>query len=474
MGVSSRYWKIWRVNPASERVGYKLYSVALAQDFYQKQFSRNQNGDVEAALYSYFYNKKLEVEDKNRAVAGLCLRCYVSDPILKACQKIDSLFGNEKQFTYQDLLPFVLNDDGESLIVPDKDGKNQLILEKNGEPKTAAYKFFSVKILQTYKPDSQSRMSLDNWAYLQTRQNSEIKDFLSEFGFKHLSDWALMNRVRAKQLDRLSLRQRHLVEVFHAVYRRDRQQQRSQQARRCPEPTKAQQQEMLVLLKRRNVIINDSVELLKELKQIVVQLRQYDIWSHREPIEIQDPETGGYKLRPDLPTNSLNEVDLEQQEFLQFLQKHLKLALVKAVKQEIQASIIRLEKSKRYAPLAQKFLPGLKLYYGHGLALKEIAPQLGMSSWDQARRVLNPGELLSKVRSLTVQQLLDNILKKAEEKGLTKIPPEPDYLKTLSEQIEAFVDEEVFQEASEEIRVGKNRSMNSVYAQQVIQYLEQM
>ena len=59
------------------------------------------------------------------------------------------------------------------------------------------------------------------------------------------------------------------------------------------------------------------------------------------------------------------------------------------------------------------------------MSLKEIAPELGMKNWDQARRILNPGELLSKVRSKTVEQMLESILKKAAEKGLTKIPPEP-------------------------------------------------
>jgi hypothetical protein len=473
MGASSRYWKIWRINPASEQARQKLCLVPLAQDFYQRQLSRSQNRDMETALYTFFYNQKLEIDNKNRAVAGLCLRCYISEPILKACQKIDNLFGTEKHFTYQDLLPFVLNDDGESLVVLDKSGKNQLLLDKSGETRTASFKFFSLRVLQTYKPESQSRMSLENWAYLQTRQNPELKEFLSEFGFQHLSDWALLNRARPKQLERLSQRERHLVEVFHAIYRRDRQQQRSYQNKRCPDPTNAQQQEMLAQLQQRNVIINDSTELIKELKSIVAQLRQYDIWSSRESIEIQDPETGGYTLRPDLPYESLSEVDVEQRELLEFLHEQLQLALSIAIQEEVRASLIRLEKSKKYAPLAKQFIPGLKLYYGQGLALKEIASQLKMSSWDQARRILNPGELLSKIRYGTVQKLLEKILHKAKEKGLTQIPPPPDYLQTLSEQIEAFVDEEVFQKASEEIRVGKNRSMDSVYARKLFQYLEQ-
>ena len=64
------------------------------------------------------------------------------------------------------------------------------------------------------------------------------------------------------------------------------------------------------------------------------------------------------------------------------------------------------------------------------------------------------------------------MLKKAQELGLTKIIPEPGYLKSLAEQIEAFVDEELFTEAAAEIRAGKSRSMDSLYAQQLRFYLK--
>ncbi len=473
MVVSSRYWNIWRISPTRERVGYEHCLVPTAQEFAQTQINNSQDENIQAVLLSHFHAIRSDVDIISRSHAGLCLRCYVSDTILKACQKIDTLFSGDKQFTYQDLLPFVLNDDGQTLVILDSDRRNQLILNDKGEAQTAAYKFFSIKILQTFKSDFQSSMSLDNWTYLQTKQNPELKDFLSEFGFKHLSDWALLNRARPKQLERLSVRDRHFVEVFHAVYRRDRLQQRAQGTRKCPDPSSKQLQEMLIYLLEKNVPIKSPPELMKELKQIAIQLRQYDIWSYREPLEIQDQDTGSYTIRPDLPNNSLNELDVEQREFVELLHDSLNLALTDAIKQEICDRIAGLQKSKKYAILAQEFIPGLRLYYCQGISLKDIAPQLGMTSWDQARRVLNPGELLSKVRTLTVQQLLDSILKVAEEKGLTKLPPEPNYLKTLADQIEAFADEEIFTEAAEEIRAGKNRSMDSFYAQQLRLYLEQ-
>ncbi|MEC4816051.1 MAG: hypothetical protein SAK29_22685 [Scytonema sp. PMC 1069.18] len=473
MDASSRYWKIWRINPSCERLGYKHDVVSLARDFFKQEFPHHQHDNVEGSLFSYFHGSISAIDVHTVAFAGLCLRCYVSNPILKACRKIDNLFSTDRQFTYRDLLPFVLDDDGQQLILLEQDSTNQLVLDKNGKASTVSYNFFSVKILQTYNPNSQYRMSLDNWAYLQTKQHPELKKFLSEHGFQHLSDWALLNRVRSKQLLVLSQRDRHIVEVFHSVYRRDRQQQRSQHTRRCPDPSSIQLKEMLMRLQERQVIVNTTVELMKELRQIAIQFRQYDIWSYREPLEIQDPETGSYQLRVDLPSNSVDEVDLEHKELLEFLQKQLQLALKEAIAQEVQANITKLTKSKKYEPFAQKLISGLQLYYAQGLSLKDIAPKLGMTSWDQARRVLNPGELLNKVRILTEKQLLDRILKKAEEKGFTKLPPEPDYLRNLTEYVQAFLDQEVFTEAAEEIRAGKNRSMKSAYAQQLLQYLDQ-
>ena len=361
----------------------------------------------------------------DRAQAGLCLRCYVSEPILKACQKIASLFAGDKSFTYQDLLPFVLNDDGKALVILDADGNTQLKLDDGGV-QSATYKIFAVEVLRTYKPNSQASMSLDNWAFLQTKQHAELKNFLFEFGFQHLSDWALLNRVRPKQLEQLSERDRHFVEVFHAVYRRDRRQQ--QQVSRCLDPTDSQLAEMGNLLQQRGVVMNSS--LLKALKLVAKQLRQFDIWQSREPLEVQ-LETGGYELRVDLPSDSFNESDVEEQEFLEFLYQQLTVALTHAIEQAVQTQTSQLSKSKRYAPFADCFIPGLRLYYCDGLSLRDIGPQLGMSSWDQTRRILNPGEILSNVRRLTVQQLLEPILEKTQSK-VASTPSDPTYLRTLT------------------------------------------
>jgi hypothetical protein len=481
MEKSSKYWYIWRINSATNRDGYQVSVVPLAQAFFQKEFTNEKaqktafhpnDRNIQVALFSYFKSKNATIASNERTKAGLCLRCYVSEPILKACQKLAYLFGNQNHFTYRDLLPFVLNDDGKTLISIADDGKTQLIWDDNDETRIASYPFFSIKILQTYQPNAKSKVSLDNWVYIQTKQNSEIKRFLSEFGFQHLSDWALLNRVKPKQKELLCDRDRYLVDVFHAVYRRDRRRQK-QRLGKCPEPSETQLQEMQFFLQTRNMAANNLVELLAALKQLALHLRQYDLWACREPLELYHPETQTYTTRLDLPNESLNILEIERQELLVFIESQSARALAQAIAQGIQIRFHTLKKSKNYAPLAEKFLPGLRLYYCEELSLRETVPQLGLINWDRARRLLNPGELLNLVRSLYVQYFLDKMLDRASKMGLTQMPPQPDYLKGLIEQIEAFADAEIFTEAAAEIKTGKNRSLQSLYAQQIRQYLKQ-
>ncbi|MEO0969212.1 MAG: hypothetical protein AAFX80_13000, partial [Cyanobacteria bacterium J06639_18] len=115
---------------------------------------------------------------------------------------------------------------------------------------------------------------------------------------------------------------------------------------------------------------------------------------------------------------------------------------------------------------------GLKLYYCQNLSLREIAPKLNMKSWDRARRVLNPGKLLSDVRSFTIKEIIGEILHQVKEKKFSIRLSSPEYLENLAIEVECFADTEIFKEAAEEIRAGKNRTMNSLYAQQLRIYFK--
>lgn len=465
-----RYWKLWRIHPSARGTGVQSCSIVSSQEFLKS----HQVAHPQALDYLLSLFESTAEDDFERSQAGLCLRCYISEPILNACRKLDSLFG-QAHFTYRELLPFVLNDDGQTLIILSSDRKKQLALNAAGKPRELAFPIFSVRILQTFKARDSSSMSLDNWVYLQTKQNPELRRFLSEFGFKSLSDWALINRASNRQIEQLSKRDRQLIEAFHNVYRRDRRQQRQRYCS-CVDPTTAQLQEMVMYLRHTKIEVQPD-QLIAELKQVAKQLREYDIWLSRVPMEFVDRETGDLATSTALSSNETNEPTLEsqeEQELLDYFYAQLKYALEASIHQAISDRLKALKHSKGYAGLAHQFLPGLRLYYQQNLPLKEIGLSLGFSNWAQTRRILNPGGLISTVRALTVRQVLAKMLTKAQARGLTQLPPDPDYLQALTEQIEALADAEIFQAAFEEIKAGKHRSLESVYAQQVCVYLNKL
>ena len=188
-----------------------------------------------------------------------------------------------------------------------------------------------------------------------------------------------------------------------------------------------------------------------------------------------EPESGSYTARRDLPTNDSNDaIAFEEAELLNFIRDSLQQTLVDAIKQATSLRIAKLTKSQKYRPFADKFITGLELYYCQGMSLKEITPVLEFGNWDRARRVLNPGEFLNSVRTQTVGKLLEIILEKIKELGLSDLSSNPDGLENLTTEIEAFADEAVFQAATAEIKVGKNRNLKSLYAQQVRLYCQSL
>lgn len=469
MNNLSSYWTLCRISLQHPK-GYEYYKLTNSQTWMQTQINLSEQPKLVLETLMGMFHHKIKADLKQIAIAGLCLRCHVSYPILKACKQLSNQFSGGKFFTYQELLPLVLNDDGKSLIVLDEVKEKQVNIDEKGSKIERQYPIFGVEILRTYHPDNKTKFSLENWAYLKTKQNPDLRDFLSEFGFQNLSDWALLNRIRKRQQEQLSERDNLIIVAFHQVYRRDRRQKNCQKLGKCPDPSEEQLQEMIQLLEKSNINLSSPLELLKSLRQIASQLRQYDLWRSRESLEVYDPESGSYTARKDLTYDSISETAIEQQEILSKLHKQLEEAFYQSLDKGIKNQLDKLQKSKSYAPFSSKFLPGLNSYYLEAKPLKEIASELEIS-WDKARRIFNPGDLLSQVRILTVQQLLDNLLKLAQNKGLTTAQPDPNYLTTLTEQIEAFADREIFQEAASEIRAGKNRTFESPYAQTLKQYL---
>lgn len=488
MGPLSKYWEILRIDPGGDGCGYKKQLLPLASEFFQAEFpelmgavarshpSPQQHRSVQTSLHIQFSTQASPVDLQSLAQAGLCLRCYVSYAILKTCKKLASLFWGTGQFTYRDLLPYVLNDDGRQQIVCYRDGKQQWVVARNGESQQATYPLFTVEVLRKFNPNAQSTSSLDTWVYHQTRQNKDLKDFLAERGLSILSDWAILNRFGTHKLEALAARDRHLITAFLAVYRRDRRKQPQNRGRRCPDPTPNQLQEMQQRLQLKGVTINDPQDLQQELKQLAQLLRQHAVWNSNgmpqsTSLEEIDPRYGIAKEFSD--PNSTNNLDqIAQQELSEFCRQQLIACLDFGIAQGIREHIHNLKQRPRYAVFAPNVIAILKLVYCEGQSQSKIAAQLDMTNQAQVSRVLNPTTLLNRVRYWTVTQFFQILSVQVRNLNLATISTDPDYLNTLMQHIEVFFDEEVFQAAAAELKTAKNRSMSSLYAQCLRHYIE--
>jgi len=404
-----------------------------------------------------FWGEDASIDALSRALAGLCLRCYLSYEIWDALKKFVGVFGKKYNFRKEDILPLILNDDGKTLILLDGENNTPLVLDGEGDQRESVYKFFVVEVLRTFNPSFGSQ-SCNNWVYLKIRQDQELKKFLfSQYGLWLGSNWGLLNKAKPEHLQGCD---RIILEVFHAVYRRDRRQQ-PKKARRYPDPSIAQLQEMLRLLQAQDVIIDSPKQLQCKLEKIAAERRHLQATGE----EISEGVPDG-RVANNLET-------LEQSELQEFLQQQSITALNWGIEQGIKDRLAYLQQSKRRAVVAPKLIPGLRLLYCQGLSQSQIVQELEMSNQAQVSRLLNPKELVTQIRFRTLDKLLNTLLEKARELGLTNILPESDYLSNLVRQLEAFVDKNFFEEAQTEIQTGRNRKLNSIYAQCLRRYLEQ-
>lgn len=486
MVEASRYWtirriKIRRINSFYDDCNQTL-EITAAREYFQQQFpkfsdvtvlSNEQNQLVQDLLLSQFKNQDHTLDSFQRAIAGLCLRCFVSYDILGAVRLLVSNFRLEDHF--HDILPLVLNDDGQSFIVLNDERTSQQVLDANGQLQDSAYRVFAVDVLRKFQQNFNSQ-SLTNWTYSLIQQDTELNNFLlGEHGLCLESNWALLNRANS---ERLEDRNRLILETFHRVYRRDRR--RGRQRGKCQDPSSSQLKEMLAILQVSGVMINSLSELMRELIRVAESVRNERIWQQRGYPSYPDfsyeldPDTGQY-VPSNIPDDNTN-VDAEEEEeneWLRFCREELIKVLIWAIEQVIPDRVADLENRRRYAVFASQLIPGLQLFYCQSMSQRQIAEVLGMTNQTQVTRILQPQELLKQVRFLTVNTLLERILERANEFGLMGVSQEPDYLRNLMEQVEVFVDDELFNQAMAELKAGTN-NRSSRYAEYLCCYLESL
>ena len=416
-------------------------------------------------LLDIFKNTRLSnLTEKGKA--GLCLRCYISEYIVSACKKRASLFSGSQGVTYQSLLAFVLDDEGQYLIIIDTDGKQKIVdTEGKKQSEIIENSIFTVEILKSYKHSLERKRSLKNWTYLKTQQNKQIVEFLSEFGFINSTDWGLLTRIKKYQLQELTKQEQLIIEVYGQVYKRDRKGKRS----KCQPPSDEQLQEMIGKLNIDTVKKPDI--LLNQLKNIAQKYRKFSVSLDRSFLD-QEADINSLEIPYyDVPI----EEKFKEKEGLylsETINNNLVNILQSNVNELVENRINKLKKSKSYSPYAAQYINFLKAFYQEGKSQNQIAKEIGIRQ-EKLNRILSFKQLFQQVRQKTVEDLLNLILESLKEKNIISEAINNDYLINLTENIEQFVDQKIFIEAKAEMMNSKNRTMNSFYAKTFIDYLTQ-
>ena len=457
---SYKYWTLRRIDFVSYdapnfQKGYQDQVLPLALQQFQAWFpyegepqelSSQQDRKIQAILLSHFLNQHCDPSLSSIpawAIAGLCLRCYVSHAIVQACQKLAQQFGERYGFSTLDLLPLVLTDDGKTWVGLDSNRQTQIILDNQGTVQPSVYSYFSVEILGSF---NQTKGDLWKWAYLLTRRHRELNQMLwVEFRLSLTTPWARLNEIKHYQTETLSPDDQSLVEVFHGVYRRDR---RLSGARgKCPEPSEAQLLEMRDYLAKRGIQCHSPPELLDRLKTIAQFLQE----------QVVNPT-------PTLQPSNSPAIELE------FLDEHRSRAIMEAIERVLSQRLHQLQKNTWYADYAVNFLPSLRLIYFENKSQGEVARELNMNNQSQVSRILKFKQMLNQIREQVMEQLIQVLLNKA---GLNSPDGviDTNAFDSLIQHLTHYLDETVFLDAAREIQAGQCRKMTSLFAEKMRDYL---
>ena len=452
-----KYWTICKVDgryhASGSPWGYQASELPVIKKQFQLWFPSHpetgelpgpDDNEIQTQLLSRFLRQDCHFEPSvppSWAIAGLSLRCYVSHAIVYACKKLAQQFGHKHGFSALDLLPIVLTDDGETWIGLDSDRKTQLVLDRRGKLEPSPYPLLSVEILRTFDP---AIRGLAQWSGLLARQDRELTRTLwVEYGLLLETPWSRLNQVQGHQWKILSPQERHWVEVFHEVYRRDR---REGGARgKCPTPTESQLQEMRDRLFLRGIIAHSSEEMLDQFKKIAQFIR--------EPKPLPPP------VPPDPPTQQLLEKILNQSR---------DQALLNAIERVLLGRLSQLQKNPKSAGIADKFFPSLRLIYFEAKSQGEVAIILNLNNQSKVSRFLNLKEIIGRIREQMSEELLKILLSK---EAFNSVPKDAGAFNHLIQHLSDYLDETVFLEAVRELQTGRGRKMAGLFAEKMRHYL---
>ncbi|MDX2229923.1 MAG: hypothetical protein NW220_09810 [Leptolyngbyaceae cyanobacterium bins.349] len=494
MGAEERYWTLVKLDSLGRS---RVDELSDARTFFQQHIgsSLGQDIDIQKRLHELAHRGATE---RDRILAELCLRCFISHQIEQACIQLENQFGEYYGFTRHDLFAIVLDDGGaisnQLLAISDQPLANNQQPKAHGQQLTAnsqqltansqqlaansqqltanRYELTASKILEKFDPE---RANLAAWTNRLVKQHHELNAFLLEQGLCMLSDWAILNDTKPKKLQRVltefhQLTQSeveqavYLLESYHAVYRRDRL--LKGQKGTCSDPTREQLQEISTLLQPHIALSLSPDTVLTHLTALASRLRQYriSIGGGQPPSQSLDqPDT---PLLDQLSQESMNlEEDNPHLEFLQTYRQQFSHCLEGALQRVVTNRLQTLKPPKQ-----QNFLTALQLFHCEQMTMGAIAKQIGLKAQYQVSRLLKLDELRSDVRHWMLQCLRQSI------KSTVLDYVEPAKLDKIDHQIAIALEEQVddlIQQEQALAKTPKDYVSNSLLAQKLCQYLDQ-
>jgi hypothetical protein len=392
MAILWRYWQLVRLDSSGKT---RTDIISKAQNYFEQRYPlvEESNLDDRAIVKSLWQVMAQEVN------AFLCLRCYISHQILQVCVQLNNQFGNHYGFSLEEMLPYVLDDDGKSNY--------------------SNYQPLSYQILQKFDPE---RSNLSTWTTRLVKQHRELNAFLLQHGVYLLSDWAILNDTNPQKLQRI-LSDFHqstkpeigsaiaLLESYHAIYRQERLRLRQQGKAlgACQPPSAAQLQQIAQLLK--TAIAPDVI--LNHLQALAQRLRQHRIHVRGNPptTSIDAPSS-----KPAIETIAIGDHDQEVEGQSQFLQNYRQLMLLSLDDAFEKAIAVRLQgKSVKAQQKAKIFAIALQLFHCQGMTMGEIAAQVGLKAQFEVTRLLKLKEFRADVRHYLLQTLQAKVTDLAAE-----------------------------------------------------------
>jgi hypothetical protein len=453
MGIAFRYWQLVTIDATGKR---KIQEITLAKAFFADQFPQyTPDNDVPDTEVQRELLKISQTDNTDRSLlAERCLLCLISWQIEQVCWQLEAQFGKAHGFNSNDLLPYVLDDDGK--------------LEETG-----TYECLGRKILQSFDWE---KSNLTTWINIKVKQHPELNQFLLDLGLYRVTDWAILNDTQPKKLQKIladfhSLTSKEiehflaLLKSYHIIYKSQRLQECALGNKGiCPQPTTQQLQQIAVRLQSQIGQTLDNQTVMVQLQELANYLREYRIYhkSGSLPTVAEYPnDVADIKASDENENKQIEFLQLYRSQFWVCLDESLDIVVTSWVKK------LQLKKGNK----ARNFLKALQLFHCEKMSMTDIARNLGLRAQDAVTRLLNLKDFRSDVQREFLQKLCDRVIDLAGNYS------HPDKLKNLEHQLASILHSQssvLFREAEIEAKTVKNNSPNSIFSKKLCRYLDSL